>query len=119
MQVSLVSDVLEGEQLVLPVSAASRLVLSSAAFAQQWVAAGGLAPACLQKLLRDTHPPTLLVDALLVSGRCCCCIRERGRRARTQRSPGLWAAGPEPDAAAKWCHVLLRRGLVVGAWRRW
>jgi hypothetical protein len=51
---------------------ASRLVLSSAAFAQQWVTAGGLAPACVQRLLADNNPSALLVDTLLVRVACVC-----------------------------------------------
>ncbi len=64
-QVSLMQS-LEGDQLVLPMSTASKLVLSNAQFAQQFVAAGGLTAGCVQRLLRETNSPALLVDTLLV-----------------------------------------------------
>lgn len=54
------------EDLPLPVSLISRLVLSSTAFAQQFVQAGGLSPGIIQRLLSDANPPAVLVDILLV-----------------------------------------------------
>ncbi|KAG2431488.1 hypothetical protein HXX76_009502 [Chlamydomonas incerta] len=46
-------DSLEGEELLLPVNLASRLVLSNTAFAQQFIAAGGLAPSTMARCLVD------------------------------------------------------------------
>ncbi|KAG2425226.1 hypothetical protein HYH02_015053 [Chlamydomonas schloesseri] len=46
-------DSLEGEELLLPVNLASRLVLSNTAFAQQFIAAGGLAPSTMSRCLAD------------------------------------------------------------------
>lgn len=60
------SIVPSGHELCLPVSLISRLVLSSTAFAQQFVMAGGLAPGCVQRLMSNTNPSSVLVDVLLV-----------------------------------------------------
>jgi fused-like protein len=60
-------DALTGDELLLPVNLVSRLVLSSASFAQQFVDAGGLAPGVIQRLLAEGNPPTVLVDVLLVA----------------------------------------------------
>ncbi|GFR42822.1 hypothetical protein Agub_g3779, partial [Astrephomene gubernaculifera] len=61
-----VLDSLESEELLLPVNLASRLVLSNTAFAQQFIAAGGLAPATLSRCLSESSPPPVLVDVLLI-----------------------------------------------------
>eukprot|EP00955_Chlamydomonas_euryale_P021444 226898-Chlamydomonas_euryale.AAC.5 len=57
----------QDDSLLPPVNLVSRLVLSSTAFATQFVTAGGLAPAVMQRLLQDTNPPAVLVDVLLVA----------------------------------------------------
>ena len=60
------SAIPSAHELCLPVSLVSRLVLSSTAFAQQFVMAGGLAPGCVQRLMNDSNPCNVLVDVLLV-----------------------------------------------------
>ncbi|GLC39018.1 hypothetical protein PLESTM_000827500 [Pleodorina starrii] len=61
-----VLDCLEGEELLLPVNLASRLVLSQAVFAQQFIAAGGLAPSTMARCLGESSPSAVLVDVLLI-----------------------------------------------------
>ncbi|KAG2493565.1 hypothetical protein HYH03_008379, partial [Edaphochlamys debaryana] len=55
-----------GEELLLPANLASRLVLSNTVFAQQFIAAGGLAPSTMARCLAEPCPPAVLVDVLLI-----------------------------------------------------
>ncbi|GIM09257.1 hypothetical protein Vretimale_13139, partial [Volvox reticuliferus] len=61
-----VLDSLEGEELLLPVNLASRLVLSNTVFAQQFIAAGGLAQSTMARCLAESSPSPVLVDVLLI-----------------------------------------------------
>ncbi|GLI63648.1 hypothetical protein VaNZ11_006646 [Volvox africanus] len=61
-----VLDSLEGEELLLPVNLASRLVLSNTVFAQQFIAAGGLAQSTMARSLAESSPSPVLVDVLLI-----------------------------------------------------
>ncbi|WIA21240.1 hypothetical protein OEZ85_000481 [Tetradesmus obliquus] len=58
---------LEPRQLLLPMNLVNRLVLTAQqAFSAQYIQAGGLSPALVQRLLRDSNPTPLLVDVLLI-----------------------------------------------------
>eukprot|EP00191_Tetraselmis_sp_GSL018_P012506 CAMPEP_0177598674 /NCGR_PEP_ID=MMETSP0419_2-20121207/12506_1 /TAXON_ID=582737 /ORGANISM="Tetraselmis sp., Strain GSL018" /LENGTH=1263 /DNA_ID=CAMNT_0019091197 /DNA_START=454 /DNA_END=4245 /DNA_ORIENTATION=- len=58
-------DFLDPDNLAEPVGLLSRLILGSNSFASQFMQAGGLEAACMSRLLKDTNPPGVLVDALL------------------------------------------------------
>eukprot|EP00873_Tetraselmis_striata_P020056 jgi/Tetstr1/440320/TSEL_028657.t1 len=58
-------DHLEPEDLLEPVGLLSRLVLGSNSFAAQFLQAGGLQATVMGRLMKDSNPPSVLVDALL------------------------------------------------------
>uniref|UniRef100_A0A7S3VLZ8 non-specific serine/threonine protein kinase n=1 Tax=Dunaliella tertiolecta TaxID=3047 RepID=A0A7S3VLZ8_DUNTE len=105
-------DYLHGETLVLPVNLISRLVLSSTAFAQQFIAAGGLVPATCQRLMQDDNPPAVLVDVLLVVSQLARVNKESFNtyepisRATIYPHVRKLLAHPDPGVRARVCNLL-------------
>jgi len=60
---------LDVHEMVRPMALLSRLVTSAVpAFAQQYLQMGGVAPALIQRLLREDNPTPVVVDALTIIG---------------------------------------------------
>ncbi|GAX79537.1 hypothetical protein CEUSTIGMA_g6978.t1 [Chlamydomonas eustigma] len=103
---------LSGDQLLLPVNLASRLVLSSTAFAQQFVQCGGLAPSCVQQLLDDSLPASVLIDVLLVVSQLARISKESFNTYEAISKAGVYPhirkllSHPDPGVRARVCNLI-------------
>uniref|UniRef100_A0A383VWV5 non-specific serine/threonine protein kinase n=1 Tax=Tetradesmus obliquus TaxID=3088 RepID=A0A383VWV5_TETOB len=96
---------LEPRQLLLPMNLVNRLVLTAQqAFSAQYIQAGGLSPALVQRLLRDANPTPLLVDVLLI----CSQLARASPREQAGGGQGGLAATYEALAKSNLLPVLRR-----------
>ncbi|WIA41543.1 hypothetical protein OEZ86_008912 [Tetradesmus obliquus] len=100
-----VCEGLEPRQLLLPMNLVNRLVLTAQqAFSAQYIQAGGLSPALVQRLLRDSNPTPLLVDVLLI----CSQLARASPREQAGGGQGGLAATYEALAKSNLLPVLRR-----------
>ncbi|MEW5307613.1 MAG: hypothetical protein WDW36_009992 [Sanguina aurantia] len=105
-------EVLEGEELLLPLNTLSRLLLSSTAFAQQFLQAGGLHESSIQRLMVSSLPAPVLVDTLLVVSQLARLNKESFNTYEPIAKAGIYPhirsllAHSDPGVRARACNLL-------------